>query len=221
MIKGYIFDLDGVIVDTAKYHYQSWNRLANKLGFNITEEENENLKGVSRMESLEYILTLGETSILENEKIKLAELKNRWYVELISSLSQTDIMPGVKELLEELKSNNLKIALGSASKNSEKILRGLQLIDFFDVIIDGNKTSKSKPHPQVFLLGAKSLALEPRECIVFEDSAKGIQAANQGGFISVGLGDSNYLHEADLVLKDLEDMSIGKLTQLINSENLK
>lgn len=216
MIKGYIFDLDGVIVDTAKYHYEAWNRLANKIGFSITEEQNENLKGVSRMESLQYILTLGEHSIADNELAKLAELKNTWYVELISNLQQSEILPGAKELLLELKASDCKVALGSASKNSVRILTGLDIIHLFDEIIDGNKTTRSKPHPQVFLMGAEALGLQPKECVVFEDSINGVEAANTGGFMSVGVGDAETLKNADIVVPDLAGLTMTQIEELVS-----
>lgn len=216
MIKGYIFDLDGVIVDTAKYHYEAWNRLANKIGFSITEEQNENLKGVSRMESLQYIMTLGEHSIADNELAKLAELKNTWYVELISNLQQSEILPGAKELLLELKASDCKVALGSASKNSVRILTGLDIIHLFDEIIDGNKTTKSKPHPQVFLMGAEALGLQPKECVVFEDSINGVEAANTGGFMSVGVGDAETLKNADIVVPDLAGLTMTQIEELVS-----
>jgi len=215
MINGYIFDLDGVIVDTAKYHYEAWNRLAQKFGFSISLEENENLKGVSRMESLDYILSLGKQEIAATEKIKLAELKNQWYVELISDLNKTEILPGAEELLLELKANNIKVSLGSASKNSERILKGLNLIHLFDEIVDGNKTTKSKPHPQVFLMGAEALGLPPEQCVVFEDSVKGVQAANIGGFASIGVGVETVLHEADVVIPSLAGLTISKVNALL------
>ena len=216
MLKGYIFDLDGVIVDTAKYHFQAWNRLANKLGYEITEEQNENLKGVSRVESLDYILTLGDHNIANSEKAKLAALKNQWYVELISGLDRSEILPGALELLEELNRAGLKVSLGSASKNSVKILSGLGIIGLFDEIIDGNKTTKSKPHPQVFLMGAESLGLAPDECVVFEDSLNGVKAANSGGFVSVGVGSPDVLGEANIVVPNLEGMTVAKLQTLLN-----
>lgn len=216
MIKGYIFDLDGVIVDTAKYHYEAWNRLANKIGFSITEEQNENLKGVSRMESLQYILTLGEHYIADNELAKLADLKNTWYVELISNLQQSEILPGAKELLLELKASDCKVALGSASKNSVRILTGLDIIHLFDEIIDGNKTTKSKPHPQVFLMGAEALGLQPKECVVFEDSINGVEAANTGGFMSVGVGDAETLKNADIVVPNLAGLTMTQIEELVS-----
>jgi len=218
-IKGYIFDLDGVIVDTAKYHYNSWRKLANKLGFDITEAQNENLKGVSRKESLEYILSLGKLTFPEKEKTKLAELKNSWYVESISNMNDSELLPGALDLLKELRAKNLGISLGSASKNSERILKSTGIFDMFDAIIDGTKTTESKPHPQVFLMGAEALRLKPEECVVFEDSINGVKAANTGGFISIGVGNADTLHEADFVFADLKGCSIQSIEDQIS--NLK
>ena len=215
-IKGYIFDLDGVIVDTAKYHYNSWRRLANKLGFDITEEQNENLKGVSRKESLEYILSIGETSIPEKEKIKLTELKNSWYVESISDMDDSELLPGALDLLKDIKAKKLGIALGSASKNSVRILKSTGIYDYFDAIIDGTKTTESKPHPQVFLMGAEALKLKPEECVVFEDSINGVKAANTGGFISIGVGNEDILNHADFVLPDLDQCTILKIEKCVS-----
>jgi beta-phosphoglucomutase len=208
-VKGYIFDLDGVIVDTAKYHYKSWRRLANKLGFDITIEQNENLKGVSRKESLEYILKIGGQSFSDIEQTKLAELKNSWYVEAISNMDESELLPGAAELIREIKAAGLKLSLGSASKNSERILKSTGLYDLFDAIIDGTKTSESKPHPQVFLMGAEALGLDPEDCVVFEDSINGIKAANTGGFTSIGVGDEHTLREASFILPNLEGCTIA------------
>ena len=215
MIKGFIFDLDGVIVDTARYHYQSWRRLAISLGFDISEEQNENLKGVSRMESLDYILELGELRFPPEEKLKMAELKNEWYVDLISNMNDSELLPGSAELIKEIKQLGLKISLGSASKNSQRILKATGLIEYFDAIIDGNSTTESKPHPQVFLLGAEALKLHPDDCIVFEDSINGIKAANIGGFTSIGVGDKAILKEADHVISSLERVTVNSLNNLI------
>ncbi|MFT6333624.1 MAG: beta-phosphoglucomutase [Saprospiraceae bacterium] len=215
-IKGYIFDLDGVIVDTAKYHYNSWRRLANKLGFDITEEQNENLKGVSRKESLEYILSIGELSFPDKEKIKLTELKNSWYVKSISHMDDSELLPGALDLLKEIKAKKLGISLGSASKNSIRILKSTGIYDMFDAIIDGTKTTESKPHPQVFLMGAEALKLEPEECVVFEDSINGVKSANTGGFISIGVGNENTLIEADFVLPDLVGSTIKKIEMRVS-----
>lgn len=215
-IKGYIFDLDGVIVDTAHYHYNSWRRLANNLGFDITLEQNENLKGVSRKESLEYILTLGGKKFTDHDKLKMSKLKNSWYVQSISKMDASELLPGAKELLIDIKSKGLKVSLGSASKNSLRILTATGILDYFDAVIDGTKTTKSKPHPQVFEMGAEALQLNPSECIVFEDSINGIKAANAGGFVSVGVGDQSILSESDFVIPDLKDTSVDSLNTLIS-----
>ncbi len=216
-IKGYIFDLDGVIVDTAKYHYNSWRTLANKLGFDITEEQNENLKGVSRKESLEYILSIGGISFSDKEKIKLAELKNSWYVESISNMNDSELLPGALNLLKDIKAQKLRISLGSASKNSVRILKSTGIYDMFDAIIDGTKTTESKPHPQVFLMGAEALKLQPEECVVFEDSINGVKAANDGGFISIGVGSETTLNHANFVLPDLSGTSVKKIEKRISN----
>lgn len=220
MIKGYIFDLDGVIVDTAKYHFNAWRRLANSLGFDITLEQNENLKGVSRKESLEYILGIGKMEFSEEKKAEMAELKNSWYVDTISNMDKSELLPGSEALIKEIRQLDLKISLGSASKNSVRILNATDLIHYFDAVIDGNKTTESKPHPQVFLLGAKALELNPEECIVFEDSINGIKAANTGGFISIGIGDKDILHEADIVIPSLEGVTVDSLNQSILMHNI-
>ncbi len=176
-IKACIFDLDGVIVDTAKYHYLAWKRLANELGFDFTEKDNEKLKGVSRMESLEILLNLGNIKVDEETKLKLAEKKNNWYRELISKMDESEILPRVKEFINELKNSNIKVAIGSSSKNTMTILNSIKMTDFFDAIIDGNKITKAKPDPEVFLLGAEALGVNPNECVVFEDAESGIKAA--------------------------------------------
>src|SRR6476659_7666795 len=156
-IKACLFDLDGVIVDTAKYHFKAWKRLANELGINFTENENEQLKGVSRIESLQLILKWGGLEKNETELEALSTLKNSWYVEMINEMQADEILPGARELLTELRANGIKIALGSASKNSETILRKINLLNAFDAIVDGTIVSKSKPDPEVFLKGAELL----------------------------------------------------------------
>lgn len=207
-IKGCIFDLDGVIVDTAKYHYLAWKRLASELGFNFTEKQNEKLKGVSRMRSLDILLEVGNKNFDDDTKLKLADKKNKWYVEYISKMDTSEILPGVKDFLMLLKKNNIKISLGSASKNSMLILENLKLKDCFDSIIDGNKVSKAKPDPEVFLLGAKELNLSPEECVVFEDAEAGVQAAKAANMKVIGIGSSSILHEADKVIKGFENQTL-------------
>ena len=209
--KSALFDLDGVIVDTAIYHFQAWRRLANELGFDFTEHQNEHLKGISRMESLELILSWGNKTLSETEKLDWAAKKNEWYLELITHMTPKEILPGVKDFLNELKDEGIKIALGSASKNSKMILNKIELLHYFDAIIDGNNITKGKPDPEVFLLGADATNSLPAECVVFEDAQAGIQAAKAGGMFAVGIGDAKILKQADLVVKTMEDISLNVL----------
>lgn len=205
-IKGALFDLDGVIVDTARYHYLAWKRLAEELGFEFTEEHNERLKGVSRMRSLEILLEVGGINSSEEEKLAMAERKNSWYVEYIEKMDKTEILRGAREYLQKLKSQGVKIALGSASKNAPMILENLGITGLFDAIIDGNKVSKAKPDPEVFLLGAKELGLAAADCIVYEDAEAGIEAARRAGMGTVGIGRRDILKEADMVVNGLYEL---------------
>jgi beta-phosphoglucomutase len=204
--KGALFDLDGVIVDTAKFHFLAWNRLASELGFTFTEYHNERLKGVSRVHSLEILLEIGRISLSEEKKQLLAELKNKWYVEYISNMNQSEILPGAKEYLIQLRNSGIKTALGSASKNAPMILGNLKITDLFDAIVDGNNTSKAKPDPEVFLLGAEKLGLAPDDCIVFEDAAAGVEAGKHAGMRVVGIGSADVLFRADFVVKGLYEL---------------
>jgi len=213
-IKACIFDLDGVIVDTAVYHYKAWRRLANQLGFDFTEEQNEELKGISRIESLKIILNWGGVTKSDDELQELATLKNNWYVEMISKMTPKEILPGAHEFLILVKENQYLTALGSASKNSEMILNQIGLTDLFDALVDGNKVTKSKPNPEVFLVGAKELNVAPDECVVFEDAIAGVQAAKAGGMKAVGIGKAAVLKEADLVVAGLFEMTLEKLQNL-------
>ena len=202
-IKGCIFDLDGVIVDTAKYHFVAWRKLANDLGFDFTEKENEKLKGVSRVDSLNLILSWGGINFSDNIKKDLAAKKNDEYLSFIKKMTSDEILPGVVELLDEVKALGLKIALGSASKNAVTILKQVNLIDYFDTIIDGTSVTHGKPHPEGFLLAASQMEIDPRECIVFEDAEKGIQAALSGGMYCVGIGSEDDLGKAHLVVPNM------------------
>lgn len=204
-IKACLFDLDGVVVDTAKYHYLAWKRLANSLGFDFTENDNERLKGVSRMRSLEILLSIGNINPTDEEKLMMAKDKNDWYVEYIAKLEESEILPGVKDFLIELRGNGIKIALGSASKNSMMILNNLNLTSYFDAIVDGNKVSKAKPDPEVFLLGAKELKVQPSECVVFEDAQAGIDAAKAANMKVIGIGQKDVLLNADKVFEGLSN----------------
>jgi beta-phosphoglucomutase len=206
--KGALFDLDGVIVDTAKFHFLAWNRLASELGFTFTEYHNERLKGVSRVHSLEILLEIGRISLSEEKKHLLAELKNKWYVEYITNMKQSEILPGAKEYLIQLRNSGIKIALGSASKNAPMILGNLKITELFDAIVDGNNTSKAKPDPEVFLLGAEKLGLAPEDCIVFEDAAAGVEAGKNAGMRVVGIGSTDVLKQADYVIKGLYELVV-------------
>ena len=210
-IKAIIFDLDGVLVDTAKYHYLAWNRLAEQLNIKFSIEDNERLKGVSRMNSLDIILELGNIKLDDNIKTELAEKKNAWYVEYISKLTPADILPGAIGFIKSVKANGMKIALGSASKNSMLILNNLKLTDYFDAIIDGTKVSSAKPNPEVFLKGALALNIPPCQCIVFEDAKAGIDAAINAGMHCIGIGSKNILKKADLVFPGFSNMTFDTL----------
>lgn len=210
-IKAFIFDLDGVLVDTAKYHYLAWKRLAEELNIEFSIQDNERLKGVSRMQSLDIILEIGNITLNRDTKIQLAQKKNIWYVEYISNLTPKDILPGVIGFLESTKANGIKVALGSASKNSMLILDKLNLTNYFDAIIDGTKVSKAKPNPEVFLKGAKALKVLPSQCIVFEDAEAGVEAAINGGMYCIGIGSKDILKKAHLVLSGFYDITFDKL----------
>src|ERR1700761_3804036 len=213
-IKACIFDLDGVIVDTAVYHYKAWKRLANELGFDFTEHDNEKLKGVSRVRSLELILQWGGVTKTPAEQEQLANKKNEWYVEMISHMTPAEILPGAKEFLIACRNAGLKTALGSASKNSGTILEKINLTQYFDAIIDGNHVTKAKPDPEVFLKGAEAVNVPPANCIVFEDAIAGVEAAKNGGMKAVGIGSPKVLTEADLVVSGLDKMNVGMLESL-------
>jgi len=213
-IKACIFDLDGVIVDTAVYHYKAWKRLANELGFDFTEHDNEKLKGVSRVRSLELILQWGGVAKTAAEKEDLATRKNDWYVEMINRMTPAEILPGAKAFLEACRGAGIKTALGSASKNSMTILNKINLAYLFDAVIDGNKVTKPKPDPEVFLKGAEELNLLPADCVVFEDAIAGIEAAISGGMKVVGIGSPAVLIGANLVISGLNEMSLEKLDEL-------
>lgn len=204
MIKGFLFDLDGVIVDTAVFHFQAWRRLAQKLGGDFTEEQNEQLKGVSRVDSLKKIIEWTGASVSDEEFQTLMIEKNEWYLELVQGLGPQDALPGALNFLQTAYDQGIKIALGSASKNAPMILEKLGITPLFTAIIDGNNVVNGKPHPEVFLKGAEALGLEPSECVVFEDSIAGVQAAKTGGMSSVGIGDAETL-QADIHFTALGD----------------
>lgn len=214
-IKACIFDLDGVIVDTAKYHFDAWRRMANEVGFDFKEKENEKLKGVSRMGSLNLILEWAGIEKSEEEKQQLAFQKNEWYLEMVNEMNASETLPGVVDLLDTLDSRGIKIALGSASKNAELILKKIGLHDRFEAIVDGNKVIKGKPDPEVFQKGAAALGIDPKNCIVFEDAAKGIQAANAAGMFSVGIGNADVLSKANVVIPGFNNISFDEILEIM------
>jgi len=206
-----IFDLDGVIVDTAKYHFLAWRALANELGFEFTEEHNERLKGVSRMRSLDIMLEVGNITLSEDEKIRVADKKNALYVSYIEKMTPSEILPGVEDLLKTLRAANVKIALGSASKNTPLILSRTGLVPYFDVVVDGNMVEKAKPDPEVFLIGAKLLNVPPSNCYVFEDAAAGVEAANRAGMYCVGIGSPDILIKANKIIAGFDGITTEQL----------
>ena len=213
MIDCCIFDLDGVIVDTAKYHYLAWKRLAGELGFDFTEADNEALKGVSRMASLDILLDAGgmKDRFTPAEKEAMAARKNGWYVEYISAMLPDEILPGVVPFLEELRARRVKIALGSASKNAPTILERVGIAGLFDAVVDGSMVSEAKPDPQVFVLGAELTGCVPAECVVFEDAEAGIEAATRAGMRSVGVGGSPLLAQATIQIDTFEGLTLDGL----------
>ncbi len=213
-LQAVLFDLDGVLVDTAKYHYLAWKQLANSLGFDFTELQNEELKGISRVESLKKILTWGGLDFPQERQDELASLKNGWYVEMISEMKADEVLPGSFELLEELRTNQIKIALGSASKNAQLILDNTGLTPYFDAIVDGNVVSKSKPAPEVFLKGAEMLHISPSGCVVFEDASAGVEAALRATMKAIGIGSPKELRKAHLVVEDLTKIQLNAIQNL-------
>ena len=213
-IKACLFDLDGVIVDTAKYHYIALRDLAHELGFEFTEKDNERLKGVSRIRSLEILLEVGGITLPEEKKLEIAKIKNDQYVSYILKMTPDEILPGVVRFLDELRTAGIKIALGSASKNAPIILDRLGLSHFFDAIIDGNKVTHAKPDPEVFLKGAEELGFSPSECVVFEDAEAGIEAAINGGMRCIGVGDPTILGKANIVIPGFENFGLKELKEL-------
>jgi beta-phosphoglucomutase len=215
--KGFIFDLDGVIVDTAKYHFLAWKKIANELGIDFTLEHNELLKGVSRVRSLDIILELGKVEASQEDKNKWLIQKNEDYLSYLVDMDETEILPGVMKVLKFLKENNQPIALGSASKNARPILEKTGTLAYFDAIVDGNDVVNAKPDPEVFLHAARLLNVANEDAIVFEDSVAGVQAANIAEMLSIGIGEEETLHEAEYIFKDFTEINSTFLELLINN----
>lgn len=213
--RGFIFDLDGVIVDTAKYHYLAWKKLANELGFEFTQEQNELFKGVSRKRCLEILLDLGNIKATQKQFDAWMIEKNEDYLAYIEHMDASEILPEVPRVLDFIKSHDLPIALGSASKNARPILEKVELLSYFDAIVDGNQVTKAKPDPEVFLLAAQQLGADPSSCVVFEDALAGIEAANAAHMTSIGIGDATILHGADFCFRDFTEMDDAFLNGLL------
>ncbi len=213
-VQGVIFDLDGVIVDTAQYHFEAWKTVASEWKYNLTAEDNEQLKGVSRKDSIAKIASWAGIIVSAAELNEIAAQKNKKYLALCNALSPKHILPGIVDLIHELKANAIQIALGSASKNARFVIEKLGLSKLFDVIIDGNDVNNSKPNPEVFLKAAQQMKLSPQACVVIEDAPAGIQAALAAGMGVVGLGNISDLKQANLVLQDTKKLTLEQLNQV-------
>ena len=214
MIKACIFDLDGVLVDTAHYHYLAWKRLAKEFDYELTEEINEQLKGVSRMKSLEIVLTHANISLEEQKKNTLADRKNGWFTEYVHKMKPDELFPGVKELFSKLRKDKIRIALASSSKNAQTIIQILGIQQEFEAVVDGNMIVHSKPDPEIFLLAAEKLKLNPADCVVFEDAEAGVEAAVAAGMKCVGIGSPAQLNKANQVVKSIKDFPYYDLQKL-------
>lgn len=213
--KGFVFDLDGVLVDTAKYHYLAWKKFAEEFNYNFTEEENEEFKGVSRKHCLDILLNKVGVEASQDQIDQWLVQKNEEYLSYIDGMNPTEVLPGVKYLLDTLKENGIPMAVGSASKNAIPILEKVGLLDYFVDVIDGNKVTKAKPDPEVFQLAAKSLDVVNENTIVFEDAIAGIEAANAANMISIGIGDAEVLNEADYNFENFNKITNEFITELI------
>lgn len=213
-MKAFLFDLDGVIVDTAKYHFIAWKRIGEKVGFNLSHEQNESLKGVSRVASLERILEWANVQLSPEEKDRLLVEKNEDYLAQINDMGKEEILPGVEALLQYAKAQKIPVALGSASKNATPILAKLGISHYFDAIVDGNHVTKSKPDPEVFLKGAELLQQQPQNCIVFEDASAGIAAAKAAGMTTIGMGGAEEVQSADYCFTSMKEITHEFMSRL-------
>lgn len=214
-MKAFIFDLDGVIVDTAKYHYHAWKHLADHLDIPFTEEDNEQFKGVSRKRCLELLLEMGGLTVSQEQFDRWLVEKNEDYLGYIAKMDASEILPDVPRVLDFLRSRGVPMALGSASKNAKPILEKVGLTEYFSAVVDGHDTTRAKPDPQVFELAASRLGVAAPSCVVFEDALAGIAAANSAGMTSIGIGDPEVLTEADRVFRDFTEIDSDFLTGLL------
>ena len=218
-LKACLFDLDGVIVDTAKYHFIAWRHIARKLGFDFTEAQNERLKGVSRQRSLDILLEVGGLTLDAHEKLRLAEEKNTLYLEYVTKMTPEEILSGAAEFVLACRAAGYHTALATASRNANLILDLLKIAPLFDCVMDGNKVSRTKPDPEVFLNCARELGVAPSECAVFEDAQAGLDAAVAAGMLAIGIGDPAILRNAQLVVPGLVHLSIAQLRTASNNKN--
>lgn len=207
-IKAAIFDLDGVVVDTAKYHYLAWKRLAKQYGYDFTEKDNEKFKGVNRMRCMELLAEMAGLKLEQDEMIRLTDMKNSWYVGYISNMGRNEILPGFIEFITEIRDKGYRTALASASKNAGIVLDRLEIRKYFDAVVDGRDVQRSKPDPQVFEVAAQRLGLEPEGCVVFEDAQAGIDAAKAVNMTCIGIGDSRVLTGTDKVITGFTDTGL-------------
>lgn len=213
-IKGVIFDLDGVIVSTDEYHFQGWKRLADEEGIEFTREDNMRLRGVSRMQSLEFLLEKATRKYTDEEKQEMAARKNSYYRELLQDITPDNILPGAMEIMEELKKRGIKIAVGSSSKNTPRILQRIGLENYFDAVSDGNDIKRGKPDPEVFLIAAERLSLAPQVCLVVEDAEAGIEAALAGNMKAMGVGAAQDDERAHIKTKDMASVTVDQMLNL-------
>lgn len=218
-IKAFVFDLDGVIVDTARHHLASWKKLAAQLGFTIPETINETLKGLSRMEALEEVLVHAPAEVRKRDRLELAAMKNNMYKTLVMDISPQEILPGFTRFYDESKKLGLLLAVGSGSKNATAILNNLKIYNDFDAVCDGNDITRSKPDPEVFECVCRKLDVDPAEAVIFEDSFVGIESALAMGSLSVGIGDPGVLGAADLVIESFEDTSASEILKQLSSKH--
>lgn len=217
-LEAIIFDLDGVITDSARYHYLAWKELADELGIEFDEEYNEKLKGVSRMESLDLILENGnkKDDFTSEEKLMMADKKNENYKKLIKQITPNDTLPGIKEFLEELKQNHIKTAVASVSRNAFTIIDRLELNNYFDHIVDAETIEKAKPFPDIFLSAAAAIETSPENCVGIEDAKAGIQAIQSANMKAIGVGTLEQMKSADLILDSTNKLSLSMIKEVFN-----
>jgi beta-phosphoglucomutase len=214
LIKACVFDLDGVIVDTAHYHFLAWKRLADEVHIPFTERDNERLKGVSRLRSMDILLEIGGMTMSDQEKERQANRKNTWFVDFIERMIPEEIFHGVKKLIEDMKAAGIKVALASSSKNAGTVIKLLQIPDLFEVVVDGNMITHSKPDPEIFLRAAALLKIEPTYCLVFEDAEAGVNAALAAGMKCIGVGEATQLKHATQVIARTGDFILADLQSI-------